>query len=62
MTGGQPVRFHDDPWVMQRVAQALDAIRYADQEGLEAELDLLAFADDILSHYDVIQNKENSND
>jgi hypothetical protein len=48
-----PVSLHKDPWVMQRVAQALAAIRYADREGLETELDLLAFADDILSHYGV---------
>lgn len=39
---------HKDPWVMARVAKALDAIRHADAEGLEAELDLLAFADDML--------------
>lgn len=39
---------HKDPWVMQRVATALDAIRYSDREGLETELDLLAFADDLL--------------
>ena len=41
---------HKDPWVMQRVATALDAIRYSDREGLETELDLLAFADDLLAH------------
>lgn len=37
--------------MIQRIAQALDAIRYSDQEGLETELDLLAFADDVLAHY-----------
>lgn len=40
-----------DPWMVQRIAQALDAIRYADREGLEVELDLLAFAEDTLSRY-----------
>jgi len=40
---------HKDPWVMARVAKTLDATRYADTEGLEAELDLLAFAEDMLA-------------
>jgi hypothetical protein len=42
---------HKDPWMMQRIGAALDAIRYADREGLETELDLLAFAEDVLAHY-----------
>lgn len=48
-----PVRrsLHQDPWMMDRISKALDAIRYADAEGLETELDLLAFADDVLDRY-----------
>lgn len=42
---------HKDPWMMQRVADALDAIRDSDREGRETELDLLAFADDVLERY-----------
>lgn len=41
----------DDPWMRDRIAQALDAIRYADREGLETELDLLAFAEDVVARY-----------
>ena len=42
---------HKDDWMMQRISVALDSIRYADYAGLETELDLLAFAEDVLGHY-----------
>ena len=41
---------HKHPWVMRRVNQALDAIRDSESEGRETELDLLAFAEDVLDY------------
>lgn len=46
---------HRDPWLTDRVSTALDAIRYADHAGLETELDLIAFAEDVLTHYSEAQ-------
>lgn len=47
----QRTELRKDAWMMQRIAQALDAIRHADHEGLETELDLIAFAEDVLARY-----------
>lgn len=46
---------HNDEWMMERIARTLDAVREGDKSGLEVELDLLAFAEDVMEHY----NKEN---
>ena len=45
------MELQDDPWLMNRISDALDAIRHADFAGLETELDLIAFAEDVLERY-----------
>ena len=45
------MELHKDPWMMKRISEALYAIDYALLQGLEAELDLLAFAEDVIERY-----------
>lgn len=45
------MELHKDPWMMERLDRALDAISFAIQTGLEAELDMLAFAEDVIERY-----------
>lgn len=42
---------HDDEWLMQRISTTIDAVMWAKIMGLEAELDMIAFAEDVLEHY-----------
>lgn len=45
------MELHNDPWMMKRIDKALDAIAHSIQTGLETELDLLAFAEDVIERY-----------
>lgn len=42
---------HNDPWMMRRIDETLEAVEHARCAGLEAELDLLAFAEDVIDRY-----------
>ena len=46
-----PRELHKDPWMMERIQTTLDALEEARLSGLEAELDLLAFAEDVIERY-----------
>jgi hypothetical protein len=51
MSRGRSRRLQDDPWMMNRIVKALDSIRYSDFAGLETELELLVFAEDVIDKY-----------
>lgn len=45
------MELHHDEWLMQRISTTIDAVVHARVMGLEAELDMIAFAEDVLNHY-----------
>lgn len=47
----EPKELHHDEWLMAQISKTLDAVRNADHEGLETELDMIAFAETVLGHY-----------
>lgn len=45
------MELHNDEWLMNRINETISAVLYAKFMGLEAELDMIAFAEDVLEHY-----------
>lgn len=45
------MELHNDEWLMHRISEAISSVLYAKVMGLEAELDMIQFAEDVLEHY-----------
>lgn len=48
-------RLNYDEWLGGRIERALEAIRYSEFQGLESALELVAFAEDVLNHFEPIE-------
>lgn len=45
------MELHHDEWLMRKISDTIDSVLYAKVMGLEAELDMIQFAEDVLEHY-----------